>query len=78
MTLYSQKALSFKNGGEMFILKHLAITPDAPEWIKETDTYKHAIEDGCLMVIDNKEKKIAAENGDLAKPGSRKKSTNEN
>lgn len=68
MTLHSTKSLTFKDDkGNKFTVRNLAVTPDAPEWIKETDTFKHAIADGCLVVIDNKEKKIAAENGDLAK-----------
>lgn len=69
MTLYSTKSLTFKDdSGNKFTVRNLTITPDAPEWIKKTTTYKHAIADGCLNVVDSKEKKIAAENGDLAKP----------
>jgi hypothetical protein len=69
MTLHSTKSLTFDDGnGNKFTVKHLAITPEAPEWIKETQTFKDAVADGCLAVIDSKEKKIAAENGDLAKP----------
>ena len=68
MFAHSTKSLLFKNKeGERFHLKNLSITA-IPDWITETDTYKNAIEDGCLVVIDNKEKKIAAENGDLDKP----------
>lgn len=79
MTLHSTKSLTFDDGnGNKFTIKNLAITPDAPEWIKNTPTFEDAIADGCLVVIDNKEKKIAAENGDLAKPVTRKKSANEN
>jgi hypothetical protein len=73
MTLHSTKSLSFKgDNGDIFKIKHLAITPNAPEWIKKTQTFKDAIEDGCLVVLDNKEKKIAAENGDLAKKSTKK------
>lgn len=73
MTLHSTKSLLFKDdSGNSFKLKHLAIEPDAPEWIKDTDTFKEAIEDGCLVVIDSKEKKIAVENGDLAKTKTKK------
>jgi hypothetical protein len=69
MTLHSTKSLTFEDGdGNRFTIKHLTITPDAPGWIKETQTFKDAVADGCLAVIDSKEKKIAAENGDLAKP----------
>jgi hypothetical protein len=72
MFVHSTQSLLFKNEeGNRYHLKNLEMT-DAPEWIAETDTYKDAIEDGCLIVVDSKEKKVAAENGDLDKP---KKST---
>lgn len=68
MVLHSTKSLTFDDGnGKKFTIKNLAITPDAPEWIKKTATFEDAVTDGCLVVIDSKEKKIAAENGDLAK-----------
>lgn len=68
MTLHSTKSLTFDDGnGKKFTIKHLSITPEAPEWIKGTQTFKDAVADGCLTVINSKEKKIAAENGDLAK-----------
>lgn len=68
MTLHSTKSLTFDDGdGNKFTVKHLMITPNAPEWIKKTQTFIDAVADGCLAVIDSKEKKIAAENGDLAK-----------
>lgn len=79
MTLHSTKSLTFDDGnGKKFTIKNLSITPEAPEWIKKTSTFEDAIADGCLVVIDSKEKKIAAENGDLANPKARKKSANEN
>lgn len=76
MTLHSTKSLTFDDGnGNKFTVKHLAITPNAPEWIKKTQTFKDAVVDGCLSVLDTKEKKIAAENGDLAKPDKKKTAT---
>lgn len=78
MTLHSLKSLTFDDGnGNKFTVKHLIITPEAPEWIKDTQTFEDALTDGCLTVIDSKEKKIAAENGDLAK-ASKKKTASEN
>lgn len=68
MILHSQQALMFKNSeGGKFHIKNLEIASNAPEWIKETQTYKDAIEDGCLVVIEDQATKIAAENGELAK-----------
>lgn len=64
MLLYSTKSIKCKGDGESFIIPcHEMI--DAPEWVRKTDEYKMASEDGCLTETNSKKKKIAAENGDI-------------
>lgn len=68
MRIYSTKSLLFigNNESERFKVKHHDIT-DAPDWIEKTTTFQLAKEDGALTLIENKEQKVAAENGDLKK-----------
>ncbi|WP_027633379.1 hypothetical protein [Clostridium hydrogeniformans] len=75
MRIYTNKSLLFINGDEKIKVKNLEII-DVPEWIENTGLFSLAKSDGTLTVIESKEDKIAAENGDLRKQSKTKGKAN--
>lgn len=61
MRIYAKKKLLFKNDAETFITSVMNFD-DAPDWIKNTETFKLSVKDGTLQVIGDKkdQKKVEA------------------
>lgn len=65
MKIHSTKTLLFKGDDtQRFKINHHGMEV-IPDWVKDTTTFKFAVSDGTITIIDDKQKEINALNGDL-------------